>query len=180
MFFMSVNNLGDRDKVIRLYKSYGRLMLWEANRILGDISLAEDAVHDSFVKVIKYLDKIDDKICPRTASYLVTICRNTAIDTLKKQSRIEYAEYTDGAAGQNPDTVEIVISRELSGELKDIIKNLKPIYRDVFILRRVYGHSRTEIADICGISEETVKKRLMRAKQQIMTELERRGYNDKQ
>ena len=76
---------------------------------------------------------------------------------------------------ESSDSLDILVKKETLSEIAGIIKNLDPIYRDVFLLKNVHGLSRAEIAAIFGISEEAVKKRLVRAKSKILKELEKRG-----
>lgn len=73
------------------------------------------------------------------------------------------------------DSLETLIRKETLSEIAGTVKKLDPIYRDVFLLKNVHGLSRAEIAAIVGISEEAVKKRLVRAKSKILKELEKRG-----
>ena len=47
----------DKTKFEVIYEKYHKLMFYVANQILKDNYLAEDAVHDSFVKFIENLDK---------------------------------------------------------------------------------------------------------------------------
>ena len=60
MLFLFVENENDRNKTERLYKQYKYLIFSEANKILQDKHLAEDAVHQSFIKIINNLHKIDE------------------------------------------------------------------------------------------------------------------------
>ena len=185
MFFMDIENNDDREKVMRLYENYKNLMYKEAYQILHDKSLTEDAIHDSFVKIIKNLHKINENNVPQTRNYLVIICRNTAIDMTKSKLSLNQYDYTaEYISSENSDTasdtLEIVIRRETFNEITEAIEALQPIYRDVFILRRVHNHSRDEIAQILNINVETGKKRLTRAKQQIIRTLNRReNYEQK-
>ena len=184
MFFMDIENDDDREKVMRLYENYKNLMYKEAYQVLHDKSLTEDAIHDSFVKIINNLHKINENNIPQTRNYLVIICRNTAIDIAKSKLPLNQYDYaTEYISSEDSeiasDALEIVIRRETIKEIAEAIEALSPIYRDVFIMRRVHNHSREEIAQILKINIETVKKRLTRAKQQIIRNLNRRD-NDEQ
>lgn len=55
--------------VEELYCMYKKLMYKEAYAILSDAHLAEDAVHESFVRVIKNMHKLDLNNCQRTRGY---------------------------------------------------------------------------------------------------------------
>ena len=173
MFWMSIKNNDDRLKVERLYFEYRKLMYKEAYDILQDRFLAEDAIHESFIRIINNLHKIDEINRPSTRSFLVIICRNVAKDIYKSKSKLnkvsdieEYFSTEASNISSNPP--DIVITRETLSKISEAIEKLNPIYRDVFLMRRVYGFSREEIANIFGISVETVKKRLVRAKVKIV------------
>ena len=66
----------DKSKFEIIYDTYKKLMLYEANKILMDTHDTEDVVHESFLKIIKIIDKIEDPQCPRTRNLVVTIVEN--------------------------------------------------------------------------------------------------------
>lgn len=55
----------------QLYQEYERLLFYIAKKRLGDDHLAEDAVHETYIRVIRHFDEIDEICCPRTKRYLV-------------------------------------------------------------------------------------------------------------
>lgn len=172
MFYAAIQNEKDRTKVEKLYYEYRKLMYKEAYAILDDKTLAEDAVSESFIRIINNLHKIDENICPRTRNFLVIICRNVAKNIYNsKMNTIPY-EHTEDIT--NPINMEdFVINRETIKRITDIILAMDSKYRDVLILRRAYEMSREDIAKIFGISVETVKKRLLRANNMIKAKLEK-------
>ncbi len=66
---------------------------------------------------------------------------------------------------------EIVISGDNVQRIIKAIKELKPIYRDVLLLNKVYGYSVEEIVEMLGINKETVKKRISRARNFLLKAL---------
>ena len=60
--------------------------------------------------------------------------------------------------------------------MKELISQLKPIYKDVFMLKAVHKMSYETISETMKISEETAKKRYQRARTQIAEQLEKEGY----
>ena len=62
---------------------------------------------------------------------------------------------------------------EADSEVLDILKNLPPKYRDVFLLKYSAHQSNQQIAKVCGIREGTVRQRLARGRQLIAEELEK-------
>lgn len=182
MFFMVIEDNDDIEKVMRLYYRYRKLLYKEACLILEDKQLSEDAVQETYEKVIKNLHKINENNDANTRNYLATICRNTAKDIKKKSFPLNKCDKaTEHMASSDseeiPDALDIIIKRESVAEIAEAIEELDDIYRDVFIMRRVQNHTRKEIAEILNINIETVKKRLTRAKAKIIQNLNRRGQD---
>ena len=177
IFFKTIENNEQRAKAEKLYYIHRTLMYQIAYEILGNKQQAEDAVHESFVRIMKNLHKIDENNCPRTRSFLVIICRNVAVNMYNKSKSIKNADYEiDNISNdENNSPLDIVINKESLERLTSAIMELKPIYRDVFLLRYSHDFSREEIAEQLGITIETVKKRITRAKKILVEKLEKEG-----
>lgn len=180
MFFADIETDDDKDMVIDLYNKYKNLMYKVSYDILRDKSLAEDAVQSSFIKIIKSLQKINKISGPKIKNYLVIISRNVSINMLNEERKLvtvseEADEIPSGGSGLD----DIILRRESVSKIAEAIKSLKPIYRDTLLLKRVYGYSDAEIAELMGVSEEAVRKRLTRARNKIIEHVKREeGNND--
>lgn len=164
--------LKKRREVEKVYYTYRDDMFMAAFEVLHDEMLAEDAVSESFVRVIKLWDrlKFDNKL--KTKRFLLVVCRNVAIDIYRKSKKVNevlYEETESEIAIDN--TIQTVISRESVEKIMSIIADLDPIYKDVLIMQKFCGVKRCEIARLFGITEETVTKRLQRAKTKIREEM---------
>lgn len=173
---MMIEDVDNRCKVERLYDAYGKNMFWEAYGILRDRRLAEDAVHESFIRIMRNLHKIDETNASRTKSFLIIICRNVAKDIYNQRHTsttvfVEDPDYFYDTESNCPES--IVITRESMERIVHAIERLNPIYRDVFLLNRAHGLSCREIAKTFGITEDAVKKRLSRAKKMVLERLGR-------
>ena len=177
MLFLSViDTEEDRTKFELIYEKYRKLMFYIANQILHDDSLAEDAVHDAFIKIIENLDKIHDVNCHTTKSYIIIIVRNHSINlynSRKKKScipieEVEYMLFEELIIDDMDDN-----GFEKSSELSKAIMQLPVIYRDVIILKYVHELSNQEIGLSLNINEAAVRKRIERAKQKVKILLER-------
>lgn len=71
LYLQLLDTQTEQEKFEQLYYQYKRLMYWIANHILGDSHLAEDAVHEAFLKIIKNFHKIGEIHCPRTKNFVV-------------------------------------------------------------------------------------------------------------
>lgn len=176
MFLLLIENNDDRLKVERLYKQYKYLMFSQANKILNDKYLSEDAVHQSFVRIIKNLHKIDENNCPRTGRFLVIICENIAKNIYNNRlylnTRNVYIEEIDDKEMELcSDPIDIVIDKESFHIIEEAIGNLPFIYRDILHLKKAYDCTNQEIVDLLDIPLETVKKRLHRARKKLVQAL---------
>ncbi|MBQ8861825.1 MAG: sigma-70 family RNA polymerase sigma factor, partial [Clostridia bacterium] len=72
---------------------------------------------------------------------------------------------------------EFFCNAESYEKLLSDIRALEPIYRDIILLKYLYGYSNYEIASMLGISEATVRVRLMRGKKLLKNKLSG-GKND--
>lgn len=154
----------DKNRFELLYVTYRKLMFYVANRILNDERLAEDAVHQTFLKILENFDKVGEISGHKTKSYIVTMVRNTAINLYNQRKRqtaipLEDVEYCIA-------TEPMDIAEGLNHLARAVLK-LPVIYKDVLTLKYVQEFSNEEIAKVLDISEATVRKRLERAKRKL-------------
>jgi RNA polymerase sigma-70 factor (ECF subfamily) len=176
--FLTIEDNAARGKAERLYLKYRYLMFSEANKILSDTFLAEDAVQQAFEKIIKNLHKIDEENVPATRSFLVIICRNVSINIYNsKQYLNKNSDHIDDmeieSSEMSPE--DLAIDNIGVERIADAIKKLPEIYRDVLLFKHFYKYSREEIAKTLDVSFETVKKRLQRAKKMLAISLDKGG-----
>ena len=73
-------------------------------------------------------------------------------------------------AVQNDLTVSVeeeVIGADSYNQIRDIIQNMNDTYRDVCLLKYVYGYREKEIALILNLSLKVVNQRIFRGKQEL-------------
>ena len=81
IFYMSlIDSDESKDKFESLYLKYRKHMKHIAMKILDDEHLAEDAVHNAFVKIISNLEKFNKINCQETRNLIVIIIRSVSID----------------------------------------------------------------------------------------------------
>lgn len=164
IFFLSMLETDeDKTKFTLLYEKYRKLMFYIANQILKDDYLSEDAVEQTFVKIIENLDNISDVDCHKTKSYIVIMVRNCAINLYRQRKNHPMVSLDESIELADDWRFEIDGMDVLT---KAVVK-LSVIYRDIYTLKYVQELSNGEIAKILGISEPTVRKRLERTKEKI-------------
>lgn len=163
----------EKSKLEKLYYEYKGLMKYVAFDILRDNGLAEDAVHEAFIKLTRHLVGIDEIYSHKTKSFIVIIIRSVALDMLDKEKRNKIYSIEDI---EDKAVIEdnIIGNIELE-ELCSIIQSLPDIHRDIIELKVYYELSDKEIGDILGISHQAVRKRLQRARNVLKQSLEKRS-----
>lgn len=177
-FYLSlIETEEEKSKFEKLYYDYRALMKYIAFDILKDEQLAEDAVHNAFIKLINYLDKIDENDCHKTKGFIVIVIRSVSTDMYRKRKR-----ELDFSVDEN---ITYCVSDDFSLATFDVeeivskIESLPEIYKDVLILKCLQEFDNKEIASVLNIKSTTVRKRLERAKILLAELLEKDGeYGD--
>ena len=97
----------DRYLVEQLYQQYRSTMFGVAFKILNDAPLAEDAVSEALIKIIRHRNKLTDIFCHKTRAYIVSIIRTTSYDLLQKRNR--HVHVSDDELLEMPDTTQNVL-----------------------------------------------------------------------
>ena len=146
-----------------LYIQYRYLMLKIANDILHDNFLAEDAVHEAFIKIAQNIKNIKDVFSKATQQYVITITKNTAIDIYRKKSSYNQRE-TDLEEGNDCELPSFASQAESDHFVMELFENLPKSYQDVFILKYCCDLDTAQIARTLDIKQCTIRQRLARGK----------------
>ncbi|MAF64845.1 MAG: RNA polymerase subunit sigma-24 [Planctomycetes bacterium] len=123
-----------------------------ALRLLGDIERARDAVGETFLRLCK---QPRDDVEHRLAEWLYTVCRNQALDVLRKEGRMSTLPAENAADIQSADEphTAAIERRECASRVMDAMEALPNNQRDALLLKFQQGLSYKEIA---RVTEETV------------------------
>lgn len=171
IYLAMIESDADKSKFEIIYNTYKNLMLYHANTILGDTNDTEDVVHESFLKIIKIIDRIEEVKCSKTRNLIVTIVERTAIDLYrcrKKRQIVTMDEEYINVPG--PDAIEDLHAKT---DLSVAMAMLPTRYREVLLLRYDSGFTEAEVAVILSMSQENVHKTVQRAKKKLGEILER-------
>lgn len=173
MLFSMIESEGDLSKFRYIYDRYKNMIFQIAYDVSKNTHDSEDIVQLSLIKVIEYLDKIeeDELDKPRFKNLLITITKNTAIDQLRKTNHapipLEIIENPDISRSAE----DLYIETEDYKRLIQCINELGSKYREVLRLRILHNLSSRETAKILNISEFNVNTRLSRAKKLLAEKL---------
>jgi RNA polymerase sigma-70 factor (ECF subfamily) len=164
---------GDRSAFEVLYRRYMKKIYGLVFRMVGTSQEAEEVTQEVFYQVYKALPNFQGK--SQFYTWIYRIATNVALQHVKKAVRKkretsfeEALETTTphGFAGAgSPERV--AESRDFYSALERAINSLPPNQRLVMILGPIQGHSYDQMAHILGTSEEVIKGRLHRARENI-------------
>ena len=138
-------------------------------RICGRPELAEDIVQDAFVRVLRNIERFDERY--RFSTWLFTIGRRLLINSLQKnrpRSESDWIESCEsgsgGTAADGTGREQRLATVEMLDEALDV---LTPQQREVVVLYHHKDHSVHEISSLIGIPAGTVKSHLHRARRRM-------------
>lgn len=145
---------------------------------------AEDLTQEVFVKVAQALTTFRGE--SQVSTWIYRIATNAALDRLRTSSfqqmtkrkllddsREGEVEDKDVWTGERPPSAEQqLIQKEMNNCIRDFIENLPENYRSVVVLSELEQLKNDEIAEVLGVTLDTVKIRLHRARAKLKKELE--------
>ncbi len=156
-------------------------------RYTRDRTAAEDLMQETFLRLIKAVESYERSA--KFTTFLYTIARNLCVDASRRGKHRQVTSLdapVHGSEDQVPLVERIadgqkssdgkVLDQELGEKLKKAIEELPDDQREIFLLREVSDLQFNEIADIVGISENTVKSRMRYALEKLRQSLE--DYRD--
>jgi RNA polymerase sigma-70 factor (ECF subfamily) len=158
---------GSVDAFAELYHRYKRQIFTFCLKLTGDQSLAEDATHDTFLKMYNKIDTLSDPSTLR--SWLYSIARNGVYKQLSRNQRNGSLEEASVWIEETP--LLIAEQSEVKQIMSACVETLKTEYREVLYLREYEQHSYEEIAVITGDSVGSVKSRLFKARKALAQKL---------
>lgn len=135
----------------RVLQRYERPLVGYAWRLVKDLEAARDLAQDTFLELVRRPIALDD---PRLGPWLFRVCRNRAIDRLRKERRMHVLdEPNDHAAPiDRPSPADAAEQKEAEGRLLAQLGRLPPRQQEVVWLRFRSGLSYREIAEVTKTS----------------------------
>lgn len=131
-------------------------------QMVGNRSLAEDLLQDSFYEAFRCRDQLDNVEDPE--AWLFGIARNRALAALRRRRRLRGAleRFAQRPESSERDDLELLALRDL------LERHLDAEDRALLILRYLHGFEATELAAMTGRTPEAVRQRLTRARGRII------------
>lgn len=179
---MTISERPDELSFEQIHDVFRPKILRYLRRLVGGQD-ADDLTQDVFVKVSQALDTFRGDAMVST--WIYRIATNAALDRLR--SRSFQGSVSDSPTGNDEEEVvdkdlwtgekklsleSALIRKEMNDCIRGIVENLPVNYRTVIVLSEWEGLKNNEITEILGLSLDTVKIRLHRARARLKKELE--------
>jgi RNA polymerase sigma-70 factor (ECF subfamily) len=171
---------GDDDRITELAKSAGqgdRVALsefiqatqrdvWRLVAYLADPASADDLTQETFVRAIGSLSRFTGRSTART--WLLSIARRVVVDQIRynaSRPRSAYVADLDDAVGscRRSSRIEDIV------EIRILLDGLEAKRREALILTQVLGLSYGEAAVVCGCPIGTIRSRVARAREDLLS-----------
>jgi RNA polymerase sigma-70 factor (ECF subfamily) len=139
----------DRDAIQRLYEAHGRTLLAYACVFAPDRSVAEDVLHQVFVKLLRG----DVEIPSEPVGYLCRAVRNTALNYRRNHARETGMDAHAGWLESPPGMQDVAMA------IESALRMLPEEQREIIVLHLWGGMSFSEAAGVLGVSPNTAASR---------------------
>ena len=175
-YLLAIENDEDRILIAGLYEAYGKEMKVFARKMVGE-QLADDVLHNTFLKLILNIDKLKEVVPDKRRAYTYVVTRNCANDVLKKEGKYVDLdeEYLEIISEHVPTVIDKLLEQEGYAYLIFCIQNLREPFREVCEMKYVMHMREREIAAALGLTEKNVNSRIFRGRQ-ILKKMVQEGY----
>lgn len=166
----------------QLFQRYSRPLFQFIYRQVLNEDTAADLVQETFLRVFNHRKTY--KPTARFSYWIYRIARNLCVDEKRRYWNRNVTDatsmtpkdtlpndYFELQASAQPDGSQVLHEKEMEQSLRRAIEQLSEEQRQVMILNKYHGLHYREIAEILGISTESVKQRAYRAHLKLRQQL---------
>jgi len=175
---MSKKRLGRRAKWLKgKFESHEKELVRYVFSLTNDLEIAREVVQESFLKLC---EEDHRKVDTRARAWLYTVCRNKALDIMKKERKMvkkPLDEFEDTFSSHPLDDVQ---NRQNTHRLLNLLRCLSQKEQDVIRLKFQNGMSYKEIAEITQYSVSNVGFILHTGLKKLKSEFEKKEAREKE
>jgi RNA polymerase sigma-70 factor (ECF subfamily) len=137
------------------------------SRLCHRRDVAEDLLEETWLRLVTHASRLTDDT--RLGPWLFTVARNVYLTHCRRRSREDsqpgslLSLWPAGDASPFDETAAKQLAERLDAEIAE----LPPSYQEVLRLVSVDGLRPAEAAEVCGVTPETVRQRLSRARARL-------------
>jgi len=159
-----------------LFDRYGKRLYHFSIGYLKSAENAEEIVQEVFLRI--WETRFELSAQKSIEAYLFTIARNGILNTIRKsKSEQAYLKYTKINSGKSVLLDEELNFTELEEAYNQVIEQLSPRRKEIFLLSKAQSFSNVEIAKKMNISVKTVENQMTSAISEIRKNLRSLGFS---
>ena len=155
--------MGDKEAFQELISEYHPFVYKFLYKLSGNEEIAKDLTQDTFLKVIKNIEKFDTKGSAKFSTYIITISKNLYIDYFRLGKRKllnvpidQYINLNDASA----DIEDIVIDRLYRQNVLENMDRLTEAQKNAIKMKYIEGLTLKEIGIALNEDPKTIKSRI--------------------
>jgi RNA polymerase sigma-70 factor, ECF subfamily len=129
--------------------------------------VAEDLLEETWLRLVRHAPRLSDDT--RLGPWLFTVARNLYVSHCRSRSPEDPhpAALLSLWPADDASPFDVAAAKQLEERLDAALADLPPSYREVLRLVSVDGLRPTEAAEVCGVTPETMRQRLSRARARL-------------
>jgi RNA polymerase sigma-70 factor, ECF subfamily len=150
-----------------LYEAHAAELVGYLWKLTGDREVATDLMQDTFIAGMR--DEAALREPGKVRAWLFRIATRLAIKRLRRARLIAFVPFAgiERASEGLPDVEALAV--------RAAMRSISPAQAAALVLHYAHGFTRSEIAELVGRSEETVKSRIARGRRAFLAAYERQG-----
>ena len=170
IYLAMLDNEEEPDKIADIYNNHKQAMLRKALSLVNNREMAEDAVHNAFLAVIKDKEKYLALAGRDLRVLLIVITKNKCIDLLRQRNQFvdnQIDDMDDILIANNASVENQIILLDEYDSIKKYLAMLDDTSRLVLEMKYILGMTYKEIGKELGMTAKHVDTKIMRAKDKV-------------
>lgn len=163
----------EKEEFCTLARNLRADILAVSRRFLGSQAEAEDNVQDTLLRLWTIRAQLDEVRSVQALTY--AICRNLCISKLRKRRIVAMELNNEIRLASEHDSQWMLEEKENAQWLEDSIAGLPAAQMQILRMSQQDGLENSEIAEVLGISETTVRTALCKARKNLLERLIKRN-----
>jgi RNA polymerase sigma factor (sigma-70 family) len=140
-----------------------------------DPETAEDLLHDTFERLIRYSMKYTLDL-GNVRAFLYRTARNLCIDRSRRRPERDATGLPDNLSSASRSPHDELVTRDLMERVRALVDGKDPLSRSVYLMRTELELPYADIADALGISVRTAKRKMQAMLEYLADSLQKYGY----
>ena len=182
LFLNALKEAKDPNFIANLYMEYKNLVRYEISRMYSDRNDTEDLMHEVFIKLIRYEDKVHKVEPGKMATYIVKTTHTTVATFLMKKHRNDFILYLEDLENLSTEAgalEKVILDMEAMEQFRKLFDALKPKEQLILKLKYDLEYTDDEIAKELDMKPRSVHVVVYQARKSFEKLLDSQMKRDK-